>query len=225
MPTVALLPIHIIAGSVGLVSGAVALWVLKGGRLHRKSGVIFVYAMMLVGLTGAGMAVINGQRINLITSTLAFYLVTSALLTVRRRTRGSDWLRAGVMLLGLGIGLLGIKFGFDGINSAAGSIGGYPPGMGFFFGGVALLSALGDLYVMLAQRLHETHRLTRHLWRMCFALFMAAGSFFLGQADVLPEPIRIMPLLAMPVLLVIVLMIHWLVRVMFTQWRPRKQAI
>ena len=28
---------------------------------------------------------------------------------------------------------------------------------------------------------------------MCMAMFMATGSFFFGQAQVFPEPIRIMP--------------------------------
>jgi uncharacterized membrane protein len=36
--------LHIIGGLVGLTSGAVALSTRKGARLHRKSGMIFVYA-------------------------------------------------------------------------------------------------------------------------------------------------------------------------------------
>jgi uncharacterized membrane protein len=47
-----LLPIHIIAGLIGLVSGAVALSTRKGAKLHRKGGMIFVYAMMIVAITG-----------------------------------------------------------------------------------------------------------------------------------------------------------------------------
>jgi hypothetical protein len=48
---------------------------------------------------------------------------------------------------------------------------------------------------------------------MCFALFIAALSFFIGQAKVFPEPIRIRPLLALPVLVVLVTMFYWLWRV------------
>ena len=33
--------------------------------------------------------------------------------------------------------------------------------------------------------------------------------------------LRIMPLLCTPVLLVLLLMFYWLVRVLFTQWRPQ----
>ena len=38
-------------------------------------------------------------------------------------------------------------------------------------------------------------------------------SFFFGQAKVIPEPIRIMPLLGLPVLAVLVTMIYWLWRI------------
>ena len=51
---------------------------------------------------------------------------------------------------------------------------------------------------------------------MCFALWIAALSFFLGQADEFPAQLRIYPLLAVPMLVVIVLMLYWLVRVLFT---------
>jgi hypothetical protein len=39
----------------------------------------------------------------------------------------------------------------------------------------------------------------RNAWRMCFALFVAAASCFLGAADELPEPFPI-PWLVLPVL-------------------------
>src|SRR5262249_40598328 len=49
----------------------------------------------------------------------------------------------------------------------------------------------------------------RHLWRMSFAMFIATGSFFLGQAKLLPRPYRIMPLLAVPPLLPLALLAYW----------------
>jgi len=55
---------------------------------------------------------------------------------------------------------------------------------------------------------------------MCFALWIATTSFFLGQAKVFPEPIRIMPLLAIPVLLVLLLMFYWLVRALVMKRYP-----
>jgi len=56
-------------------------------------------------------------------------------------------------------------------------------------------------------------RIARHLWRMSTALLIAAFSFFLGQAKVIPKPIRIYPLLMVPPLIVLAVMLYWLWRV------------
>jgi len=48
---------------------------------------------------------------------------------------------------------------------------------------------------------------------MCFALFIAALSFFIGQADEFPKALRTFPLLALPVVAVLVTMVYWLWRV------------
>lgn len=48
---------------------------------------------------------------------------------------------------------------------------------------------------------------------MCFALFIAAQAFFLGQADELPEALRIPALLMLPIVAVFLAMVYWLWRV------------
>ena len=48
-----LLPIHVVGGVIAIATGFVALYVVKGGSLHRSSGTIFVYAMLVMSLTGA----------------------------------------------------------------------------------------------------------------------------------------------------------------------------
>jgi uncharacterized membrane protein len=45
-----ILPIHIAAGGLALVLGAVALSVKKGGNIHRRGGLLFVYAMLVMGI-------------------------------------------------------------------------------------------------------------------------------------------------------------------------------
>jgi amino acid permease len=89
------------------------------------------------------------------------------------------------------------------------------------FGAVALLAALGDIRIMLARGVQAARRSARHLWAMCFALFLAAASFFLGQAQLFAEPLRNGALLAMPVLLVLLLMFYWLARVLLTGGQRR----
>ena len=48
-----LLQIHIAAGGLALVLGAVALLVKKGGTTHRRSGLMFVCAMVVMGISAA----------------------------------------------------------------------------------------------------------------------------------------------------------------------------
>ena len=215
-----LLPMHIVAGVIGLVSGTVALYAFKGAKLHRKSGMIFFYAMLILSASGAVIAALKPNRGNVMGGILTFYLVITGLLTVRRRVTVFDWTYLGAVLMGLTVGITGLKFGLDALHSDTGTLDGYPPTLYFIFGAVALLGALGDIRVM-ARGIQGAHRIARHLWRMCFAMFMATGSFFLGQAKVFPKPIRIMPLLAIPALLPLVLLIYWMLRVLFTKWHRR----
>src|SRR5687768_2414735 len=117
-----LLPIHIIAGLTGIVSGAVAIFARKGAGLHRQSGTSFVYAMLLMSASGAAMAALHSQKMNVIAGTLAFYMVTTALLTVRRRARRFDWMTAGAMLSGLVVGIAGISFAIEALNGTPGEM-------------------------------------------------------------------------------------------------------
>jgi len=215
-----LLPIHIIAGLIAIVAGFISVFAIKGLKLHRKSGMIFVYSMLILSITGAVIAAIKQQPTNIIGGSLAFYMVTTALLTVRpQRAR---WMDIGALLIGATVGVFAIKIGFDVLNAGTGKMKGVPAGMLFFFGVVALLAIAGDIRMMLAGSLQGAQRIARHLWRMCFSLFIASGSFFLGQAKVIPKPVRILPLLAIPALLPLVLLVYWLARVLFTKWYRRR---
>ena len=217
-----LLPIHIIAGSIGLISGAVALSVSKGGRLHRRSGLIFVYAMIFLTVTGVVMGAAESDMSAVIPGLLTFYLVLTSLLTVRRLANPkSPWIDFGAMLFGLIVGIACIfSIGIEVFNSTQGNRSAGLLPLYIIFGAVALLAVLGDARMLLVQNIPWAQRIARHLWRMCLALWIATASFFLGQADELPEQLRIMPLLCTPVLLVFLLMVYWLVRVLFTKWRP-----
>lgn len=81
------------------------------------------------------------------------YLVSTALLTVRRPLWGFSWLDTGALLVGLTAGLLGITFGMMSLGNANGEIDGPPGVMGFIFGAVALLGVIGDLRMMRARRI------------------------------------------------------------------------
>lgn len=215
-------PLHITAGAIAIVAGFIALFALKGATLHRRSGTIFVYAMLIMSLSATVLSVLKAQRLNAAQGVITFYLVTTALLAVQHRVHEFRWTDAGAMLVALAAGLYEITLGIEALNSANGRVDGASAALLFTFAAVPLVAALGDLRLMLGRRLQGTPRIARHLWRMCFALFIASGSFFLGQAKVIPKPIRILPLLAIPALLPLVMMLYWLARVTFTQWYRRR---
>src|SRR5688500_9944292 len=77
--------VHILAGSLGLLSGYVALYASKGAAVHRRSGLVFVGVMLMMATTGFLISAIEGvaPAINIPTALLVFYLVITALTTVR----------------------------------------------------------------------------------------------------------------------------------------------
>jgi hypothetical protein len=80
-------------------------------------------------------------------------------------------------------------------------------------GAIGIAAGLSDIRVMRRGGLRGAPRIRRHLLRMCYALFIAAGSFFLGQAKFIPKPLRIGPLLSVAAFAPLVAMVYWLWRV------------
>lgn len=110
------------------------------------------------------------------------------------------------MLLGFAVGIAGIWIGVAAHATSAGIVAGkQAAAVAVVFGSIALLAALLDLRMMAVRGINGAHRIARHLWRMCCALLVATASFFLGQAQVFPEPPRKIGLLATPVLLVLLI--------------------
>ena len=210
----AMYAVHIIAGSLGLLSGYTALYVTKGAPLHRRSGMVFVWTMLTMAFAGLLMAALRGVAvvINVPAAVLTAYLVITALLTVQPRPAVQRWLEPALMLVALAVGLVMLAFGLEAIANG-GARKGVPAFPFFLFAFVGLLGAALDMRMIRAGGVRGAVRITRHLWRMCFALFIAALSFFLGQADEFPAALRKPALLALPVLLVLLTMLYWLWRV------------
>jgi hypothetical protein len=117
------------------------------------------------------------------------------------------------MAVALAIAVTNITLGLASSLSGARTRDGVPVPMYFIFGAIALAAGLADVRVLRQGGLRGARRLARHLWRMCFALFIATGSFFLGQAHLIPKPFRIYGLLAIPALAPLAAMFYWLWRV------------
>jgi hypothetical protein len=166
---------------------------------------------------------------------LTFYLVLTAWLTARRRDAETSIFDWGALLLALAIGATIVTYGVQKATGHAGLKDGVPAGMYFFLGSIALLAAAGDVRMLVRGGISGTQRLARHLWRMCFALFIASGSFFLGPAN---RPLRLLrtvglrqqlfatilgkEVLLLLAILPLILLIFWLFRIRFTDGYKRK---
>ena len=220
---------HICAGTLGLVSGTAALSFRKGSPRHVLAGKIFVASMLTMAVAAVYLAIVRHQPNNIGGGILTFYLVGTAWLTARRRdgeTSRFDWVW---LLIPLVNGILGWMNGVDALRSATGSKYGVPAGMHLFMGTVSLLAAAGDVRMLVRGGVFGAKRIARHLWRMCFGLFIAAGSFFFGPAN---RPLRLLStvgvgkylspaifgttLYLILTLLPLILLVFWLVRVRFT---------
>jgi uncharacterized membrane protein len=205
--------IHIAAGALGLLTGFVALWTSKGDSLHRRAGLAFVIVMVVMTSAGFLLTVVRdvAMSTNVPAAVITAYLVVTAFTTVRPLTWGGGVVHLAGMAVAFVTGIVCLRFASVAI--ASGTMDGMPPFPFVLFGTLGILSGIGDARVSLRGPLTGAARITRHLWRMCIALFVAALSFFIGQSDEFPKAIRILPLLALPVLAVLVTMVYWLWRV------------
>lgn len=226
--------LHICGGTVGLLSGAAAMISRKGSRPHILAGQVFVAAMLVMAAGAIYLSIVKHQPNNLAGGILTFYLIGTAWLTARRRdgeTSRLDWI---AFLIPLVLGVLNWMNGIQVVRRGASSLDGVPVGMIFFMGSVMFLAAAGDVRMLLRGGVFGTQRLSRHLWRMCFGLFIASGSFFLGPSNRplrllssikigqhLPSALFSMTLYLVLTVLPLILLVFWLIRVRFTNMSKR----
>ncbi len=204
-----LLTIHVAAGGLALVLGAVALLAKKGGTVHRRIGLLFVCAMIVMGLSASMLGNVSGGL-------MAVYFVVTALTTVRPATPWTRGINVAAMLFAVAFTILTMMAGVEAFNSPGRVRYGVPFLMFLFLSTVMILAVIGDVRVLRFGVPRGGRRLARHLWRMCFALFIAAGSFFSIRervAKILPEPFTTAPMRALPILLLFGAMFYWLWRV------------
>jgi hypothetical protein len=212
------LALHIGAGSAGILSGYSALFVRKGGWAHRRAGNIFVPALVITGAMAAALAATIPQKGNVLGGIFTVYLVASAWMTVRRKDGSIGRFERAGFILALACAVGALLLGLKAARSPGGILDGVGPANFYVTGAVAALAAALDLKVILRGGISGRARIARHVWRMCTGLFIASGSFFLGQQKVMPVWLQGSPILFVLALAPLVLMIFWLLHLQFTHW-------
>lgn len=211
--------IHIAAGMIALLAGTAAAAARKGGPIHARAGTWFAVSMLALG---ASAAILEPFRMpepgSPVGGILVCYFVATSWVAARRRDGATGRFEIAAGAVAVGGGAL---MAWSGISGEAST----PAGAGpvFAVGAICLLAGLGDLMAALRGKLTPTQRLSRHLWRMCVAFFIATGSFFLGQQDVLPELVRGSPWLFVPAFAPFAVMLFWLGRLRFPKALARLQ--
>jgi hypothetical protein len=208
----AIMGIHIGSGIAALAAGSAAAAAPKGGRLHARSGTGFAVSMLALGVTAA---VLEPFRMptpgSPLVGVFVCYFILTSWVTARRRDGTTGWFEAAAAVVALGFAAATAWSAINGSTTPAGR------GPVFVLAGLSLLAGLGDLNAALRGRLTAAQRIRRHLWRMCFAFFIATGSFFLGQQDILPAAVRGSPVLFVLGFAPFGLMAVWLVRIRFAK--------
>jgi hypothetical protein len=221
--------IHISMGLLALAAGAAAMLLRKGGRPHVRAGTVFFAAMVVMIVTGLTIAqFIHPSAGSVLGGLLTFYFTISGWATMRAAPGHVGRLQIAAAVLGLATALLGFHFAMQTAASASGKLDGFSVRFYLIVGSVALIGAALDARMIRRGGFTGAARTTRHLTRMCLAMYMATASFFLGQAKLFPAAVRESGVLNVPVLLVIVGLLWSLVRVRywprFRRWRAMRSA-
>lgn len=174
-------------------------------------------SMLIMGACAVYLSVLKHQPNNVFGGMLTLYLVATAWLAGSDSNGNASAFDWGAMLFAIAIGASLVTLGVRVVRGHAEQQPGVPIGMYFFMGAIPLLAAAGDIRMLARGGITGRPRLVRHLWRMCFGLFIATGSFFLGQQQVFPEAIRKQYLLGPLAILPLILLIYWAIRVRFTE--------
>lgn len=208
----ALLNLHIGGGTVGLLAGVVALLAKKGGGLHRSAGAAFVVAMLVMSGIGGIVAPFLHDRISTVAGFMTFYLIFTAWLTARRREGVSPLERLG-LVVAIGGVISMATLSWLALHTPERTLDGAPPQAFFIFGAVSTIAAFGDLKLVLRGGISGAQRIARHVWRICFGLFVASGSLFLGQMQMFPKWFSTSPAPYVLALAPLPFLLFWMLRV------------
>ncbi len=206
--------LHVLAGAIGLLSGAVALFTRKGEGPHRFAGNIYFISMIAMAVSGFYLAALVPVYVTMLAASLTMYLVVTSWLTVRPNQKSLSLLNGAASLFGAAVLIFGLFLSWRASNGIQDSLGTFtvPAPVYYTFSFIVMIAVAGDLKAIIWGKFIGKFRIMRHLWRMCIPLYIAASSFFVGQEQVFPEPLQGSFYLTVPQYVVIVLMLFWLVR-------------
>jgi len=211
--------IHFWIGCGALVSGFTAFAAEKGKKLHRGAGTVFVISMGLLSISGLWLSLAREILFTVFLSAISFHALITGWAAARGTGRVALWLIRAAPLFSAMIMVGAITGGLQASAMPMRTLNGLPPEAFYLLAGIGgLLCVLDVLYVRMRAPLPH-NRLSRHLWRMGFSLFLATAIFFFGNSHVLPEILRTPWVLTPPVLAVVLWTLVYAIRTRFSRNR------
>jgi uncharacterized membrane protein YfcA len=199
------LAVHILGGSIGLLSGTWNLVARKGSARHRAVGRVFVVAMLATGLSALVLATLRPNPFLFMVGVLTLYLVGTGRLRLKRpltTLRPAPLDRA----MTLAMGLAGVAFGALGAGQL---FRGEPFGTVYLtFGLIGLLFVRRDVKD-LRRQWGPNERTSAHLQRMVGAYIAALTAFLVVNAGYMPGSIPAVVYWLLPTAVLTPLIIKW----------------
>jgi len=194
--------LHIIAGTLGLISGTINIIYKKGGRTHRTIGNVFLYSMLTVSISAFFLSIIHPNYFLFIVGVFTLYLVASGTryLHLKQLIKGQkakliDWILTYFMLF------FGIAFiGFGIYHLISGTVFGV---VFIVFGGLGLKMVKKDFENFRGRSNLVNVWMIVHIQRMIGAYIAALTAFLVVNNKILPGYIAwLLPtLLFLPVII------------------------
>jgi len=216
--------VHVGAGSLGIVFGAAAVSVRKGEALHRAFGKVFFLSMLTAAALGAYLGLVAHRGALLVGGILAFYMMLTAWMTVRRPTSTIGWFERVAPIGAFAVAMVCAFYGWQAVHSPMGHFQGIPAPAYFGQALVAGLAAILDVKMIVRGGIAGVPRIARHVWRVCLAFFEATSAFFIGQQKVMPVFMHGSPVLVLLGVAPLLVMAVWLLRLWFTKWYQGRLA-
>ena len=177
-----LLSIHILAGSVALLSAASALSTEKGKKFHVLIGKAYFWSMVIIFLTAIPMSIITGNVFLFLIAIFSFYLAFSGMRFAKNRTgvpTRIDLIAVNFMFLsGVGMWILAIIFFIDN-NFQFITL--------TVFGFLALFLGYGDFQTFKDQTAIGKERIAKHLTNMMGATIAVVTAVLVVNPPTNPE--------------------------------------
>ena len=177
--------IHIISGTVGLLSGTLNMINKKGNKLHKKIGLFFFYGMLINGISALVVACIHFNIFLFIVGVFSIYMVSTAqrFLFLRgihagQKPKNGDWIVTISMLF---FGLCFMIYG--------GTLVAFSKNFGvvlLVFGIISLLMVKQDIAIYRGNIKNTNYWLLIHISRMVGTYIASITAFLVVNNTMLP---------------------------------------